>query len=83
MDKSVLMNTNIHEGTKLGDVGDYARQHHANREVIYALYAGGKLKLLYLLARVATRFLQFLHDVCEGGHSHCISDIALEVDALA
>ena len=77
------MNTNIHESTKLGDVGDYAWQHHTHREVVNALYAGGKLKLLYLLARVATRFLQFLHDVGEGGHSHRFSDIALEVDALA
>ena len=77
------MNTNIHESTKLGDVGNYAWQHHANREVIYALYTGGKLKLLYLLAWVATRFFQLLHDVGEGGHSHCISDIALEVYALA
>ena len=64
------MNTNIHESTKLGDVGDYAWQYHTHREVVNALYAGGKLKLLYLLARVATRCLLFLHDVGEGGHSH-------------
>lgn len=30
VDKTILMNTYIHKGTKLGDVGDYARQHHTN-----------------------------------------------------
>ena len=37
VDKAVLMNSYIHEGTKLCDIGDYAWQYHALREIIYAL----------------------------------------------
>ena len=83
VDKTVLMNTYIHKRTKLGDVGDNAWQYHSHREIVYALYSCGKLKFFYLIARVTTGLLQLLHDVGEGGHSHCVGDITLEVDSLA
>ena len=83
VDKSILMNTYIHEGSKLGDVGDNAWQYHSHREIVYALNTDCKLEFFYLIARVATRLLQLVHDVGEGGHSHCVGDITLEVDSLA
>ena len=83
MYQSVLMNTDVHEGTKLGDVGDYAGKDHPHREVADALYACGKLKLLNLGTRVAAWFFQLAHNVGEGGHTHSVGDISLKLNALA
>ena len=81
--QSILMNTNIDKSSEIGDVGDDARQFHAFVQVFYSLYAAVKLKLLNLLAWVATRLFQFLHDIREGRESYLGSDILLDVNALA
>ena len=77
MDKSVLMDANIDKGTEVGNVGHDARQFHALYEVVDRFDALGKLKLLYLLARVTAGLLQLLHDVGQRGQSHVASHIFL------
>ena len=48
VDETILMDTDIHEGTEVGDVGDDARQDHALYEIIDSRDILIKLKLLNL-----------------------------------
>ena len=80
VDKAILMNTDVDKGAKGRDVGDYTRQLHSFDKVIDGFYPFCKMKLLQLHARVATGFLEFLHDVRQGGQSHLARDILLYID---
>ena len=80
VDESVLMNTDIDEGSEVGDVGDDARQLHAFAQVVNGLHAGVELELLNLFARVAPGFLQLVHDVGKGGESDVAGHISLYVN---
>ena len=82
VDEAVLMDTDIDKSTEVGNVGDDARQDHAFYQVIDGCDILVELKLLYLFTRVATGFLQFLHDVGKGGDTYLVSDIAADVDRL-
>lgn len=77
--QSVLMDTDIHEGTEVGDIRHDARQFHPFLQVLDGLDIRVELKLLYLFPRVTTRLLQFSHDVSEGGEPclcrHIVPDI--------
>ena len=69
VDKTVLMDTNVDEGSEVGDVGHDAWQLHAFAQVVDGLHAGVELKFLNLFARVAPGLLQLMHDVGEVGQS--------------
>ena len=77
--QSILMDANVHEGTKVGDVRHDARQFHTFVQVVDGLYAAVKFKLLNLFTRVTTRLLQFLHDVCQRGYTDLFGDVFLDV----
>ena len=83
MYKTILMDPDVDKGTKVSNVGDDARQFHAFNEVVDGIDARIELKLFNLLARVATRFLQFLEDIGEGRDAYLVSHVALDVDGLA
>ena len=79
MNQSVLVNADIYEGAEVGDIGYNTRQFHAFVQVFYGLYAAVKLKLLNLFTRIATRLLQLLHDVCQGGQADLFADVLFDV----
>ena len=83
MHKSVLMDTDIDEGSEVGDVRDDARQYHTFHEIVDGGDVLVELKLLELFTGVATGLLKFLHYVGEGRDAHFCSDIFLDVDGLA
>ena len=43
--ESVLVETYVHEGPEIGDVGYYPRQFHADFEIVYAAYVVIKTEL--------------------------------------
>ena len=83
MHQTILMDADINKGPEVGDVRHDAWQFHSLDEVVDGVYTGIELKLLYLLAWVATRFFQFFHDISEGGDAHLVSHISFDVDGLA
>ena len=83
MDETILMDTDIHEDTEVGDVGHDARQDHALYEIIDGRDILIELKLLNLFARIATWFLQFLHDIRQGGDAYVSCDITFDINGLA
>ena len=80
VDESILMDPDIDEGPKVGDVGHDARQFHSLAQVVDGVDAVGEAKLLDGLARVAPRLLQFGEDVVERGQSDGGRDVAPDVD---
>ncbi|SGD43057.1 Uncharacterised protein [Mycobacterium tuberculosis] len=74
MHQSVLMNTDIHKSTEIGDVGDRAFQNHARTQIIHGFNAIGKGGGFKLRTRVTTGFLQFFEDVGNGRHTELFSD---------
>ena len=55
---------------------------HTFMQVVDGLYAAVELEGFYLFARVTSRLLQLLNDICEGGESHFIRHISLNVNLL-
>ena len=82
MDKTVLVNTDIDKTSEVGDVGDDARQFHADGEVVDGVYVFVELEHLELRSRVATGFVQFVHDVLQRGHPDRFGDVILQFDLL-
>ena len=83
MNQSILMDTDIHKGTKVGDVSDDARQDHTFHKIVDGGDILVELELLQLLPRVTPWLLQFLHDIGEGGDTYLGCDISFDVDGLA
>ena len=67
MHQSVLVYTNVNEGSDVCYICHDARQFHSFVQVFHRLHASVKFEFLNLLARVASGLLQLLHDVGEGG----------------
>ena len=82
MHQTILMDADINKGPEVGDVRHDAWQFHSLDEVVDGVYTGIELKLLYLLAWVATRFFQFFHDISEGGDAYLGSDVVFDIDSL-
>ena len=83
VDKTVLVDTDIDEGAKVGDIGDDAWKDHAFHEVVDGVDILVELEFFKLFTRIAPRFFQFLEDIGEGGDAHFIGDILTDVDGLA
>ena len=66
MYQSVFFDAYVYETSEIGDVGDDARQYHAFFQVLYRPDIWIELEYTDTLARVATRFLQLVHNVIEG-----------------
>ena len=81
MYQSVLVDTDVDEGSKVGDVRHDAWQDHPRHQVVDLLDIRVELKLLQLLARIATGFLQFLHDVGERRQANLLRHILIDIDA--
>ena len=64
-------------------VYDYAGQFHAGAQVVYGTYVGVELKYGQRPAWVASRFLQFLHDVVQSGQAHTFRYITFQVNLLS
>ena len=82
VDEAVLMYADVDEGSEVGAIRDDTWQFHPFDEIIDGVYSRIKLKLLNLLAWVATRLFQFLHDIREGGNAHLCCHIPFDVDGL-
>ena len=63
VNKSVVMDTNIYKGTKIGDIGNDAREYHTFDEVFNRTDILIKLKGFKLLAGVTTWLFQLGYDV--------------------
>ena len=79
MNQSIIVNTYINKGTKLGDVGNDARHYHALLQILYGLDARIKLKFFNLSTRIQTRFVKLCHNIHQGRHTHLGSDIFLNI----
>ena len=66
MDKSVLMQSDVHESPEVGDVGDYSWEFHSRFEIFYGVDVVRKCEFTGLFARVEPRFGEFLKDVVYG-----------------
>ncbi len=82
MDESVLMNTDVHKGTKIGDVGDNTRQFHAFFKVVDAMHVLVEFKCFCLSARVASWFFYFLQNVGQGGQACVFGDVIMRFYSL-
>ncbi len=66
------MDTDIHKGTKVGDVGDRALEDHSRLQVVHGLNAIGKGGRFELRARVAAGFFQLFDDVGYRRHAKAL-----------
>ena len=85
VDQTVLVDANIHEGPKLGDVGDDALKDHAGLNVGKLADVLGEIGGDELVARIATGLAQLFEDVRDGegpgGELLCV-DFGEELRAL-
>ena len=63
MHQTVLMDSDIDEGTKIGYICHYTWQLHPLMKIFKRLYTGIELKGFNLLTRVTARLLQFVHNI--------------------
>ena len=83
VDKAVGLHSEVDESPEGGDVGDDAREAHADGEVVDGVHGGVEGEVLELLTGVATGFFEFCHYVAEGGESNFVADVVVEVDLFA
>ena len=81
--KTVLMNTDVHECSECGDIGNKTGQNHANAQVLNLVYIGIERECLCLLARVEAAFVERVHNIGEGWKSNLVGHITGEFDFLA
>ena len=82
MNQTIIVNTYIHKGTKLGDVGHDARHNHALLQILNRLDGSIKLKFLHLATRVQSWLVQLSHDISQGRHTHLLAYILLDIYLL-
>ena len=63
MDKPVFLDSYIDETTEVGDVVYNARQYHTFFQIVDGTHILVKFKYLDLLAGIAPRLVEFLHDI--------------------
>ena len=83
MHEAVLVDTDVHESTEVGDVRDDAGQNHAGSKVLDVVDAAVEAELFKLLSWVTAGFLQLLHDVLEGRQTHGVGGVSVDVYARA
>ena len=72
MDEAILMDADIHKGTKGGDVSDDAFKQHAGHEILHLMHAFGKTGGLEFRAWVTAGFFQLLENVLDGGQAEAV-----------
>ena len=73
MDKTILVNSHIHEGAEGRNVGDRPFEDHSRGKVgnlLHPLFEGGGVEIR---ARITARLVQFTEDVADGGFAEGIS----------
>ena len=81
--EAVLVDAQVNKGAKLGHVGDDAVQFHALAQVLDVVDAIVKFPYLHGRTRVAAGFLQFGHDVAQGGLAHILCEVTPRVDFVS
>ena len=82
VDKAVLMDADIDEGTELGDVGDDAFEDHADGDIPHFLDVFAEGGDDELIAGVAAGFTEFLADIVEGEDADFLGLEAFHFDLL-
>ena len=80
--KAVLVDANVDEGAKVGYVGYDARQDHSLGKVVDGRHALVETERLKFFSRVASGFVELLHDVEQGWCSNLGCGVTLYVDSL-
>ena len=83
MDQAVLVNSQVDEGAKVGDVGDHAFQHHVGFQVFDRINLVVKLNRAEFTSRVSPRFGQFQQNVFDGGQSKLVVNKIRRIEFLA
>ena len=83
VDESVLMDTDVNEGSEIGDICHNSRQFHAFVQVFNGLNTGVELEGFNLFAGVTAGFLQLFHDIRKGGESNVGGNVSLDINLLA
>ncbi len=80
MHQTILMYTDVHERTEVGDVGDGAFQRHARSQVADFFHAIAQLRGLELRTRIATRLLQLAQNVLNGRQTERRRHVVLRIE---
>ena len=83
VDEALDLDAQVHEAAELRDVGHHAGQHHALCQVVDGADVGVEGEDVGHAAGVATRAVQFVHDVLQRGTPDGVGAVAVQVDALA
>ena len=83
VDEAILVNPEVHEGTKSRHVGDDPGQLHSNMQVRWLVDAFGKLNRFELFAGIAAGPGQLIHDVPQRRNPYIIPYVVLELDPVA
>lgn len=78
--KPVLLDAYIDESSEIGNIAYDARQNHAFAQVCDGAHVLVKFKYLDRFTRVATRLVEFLHDVLQGRQAHSRCDVVRYLD---
>ena len=81
--KPVLLDAYIDESSEIGNIAYDARQNHAFAQVCDGAHVLVEFKYLDRFTRVATRLVEFLHDVLQGRQAHSRRDVVRYLDFLA
>ena len=77
VDEAVLVEANVHEGSKVGYVGDYAGELHSHIKVVYGVDILGEFEFLGGLAGVKAGLEEFLEDVVDCGKAELAVRVVL------
>ena len=80
MHQPILMDTDIHKSSKIGDVSDDAFQLHSNNEIFDGINILRKHRLLIRRAWVSSRFFELRTDVLQGLQADIIALISLQAN---
>ena len=82
MNQTILVNTNIDKGTKLGDVGNDAWYHHSYLNILKLMDVVREWELFNLASWVESWLIQFFHDISKRWQAYSVWYIVLYVDSL-
>ena len=80
MDQSVFLDADVDKTSEIRDVSDDARQHLPFFQVFDRLHRWIERKYLDGLARIASRLIQFFHNIQQSRHSDFVRDVFLQVE---
>lgn len=83
MYQTIFFDAYIYKAPKVGDIGNDTWQFHVLFQVINGVYVLVELENLNGLPRVASRFVEFLHDIFKSRQAYLVGDIFIKLDLVS